>query len=521
MQLRQTLIGIVSAVMIVSGVGMTWVFRQQLRQESLAADRSGAEKDMARLVLALNQQVAELDVVLGSWSNFTAFYEHAAQPRAAFRKDDLSAESLATGHFDWINLINAQGRIVEHSEVPLPDGSLPVRQAYEDPALAGMLAIGVRDMVQRQQGCAVLATGLRLAIACYKPLLTSDGKGPARGTVVIGRWVSDTMLDQVRAQTGLQFTLTVRPAGNLEPGDASRAQGGFHSEGLQMGEAFGHIHVASPVFGMHGRYIADLQMDWPRESLQRNDATLRLVTAAMATLITVTAVVLIFVCDWLLVRRLKGMKADLGRILEHESWDGRVHTSRNDEMTELARYVNGMLDIIRAKIAQVQEQSLTDPLTGLSNRRRFDQHMASTLAQFRRDGQAGALVLFDIDNFKRYNDAYGHPQGDAVLVQFAHCLREAARRPGDLPARLGGEEFAILMPLTDGDGSHHCAESARAAMQALAMAHAGNEPCGVVTVSAGVAHIGPDDTAETLYSRADSALYAAKHAGRNQVATAA
>lgn len=520
MQLRQTLIGIVSAALVLAGVGMTALFHHHLDQQAVAADRSGADKDMERLLLALNQQLSELDVVLGSWSNFTAFYEHAARPSPAFRDDDLSVASLQAAHFDWISLINDQGQVVEHREVPQPDGALPLQHFLGDPRMASALDVSLRDVVLRQNGCAVLSIGLRLALGCFRPLLMSDGRGPARGTVLIGRWMSPAMLAQVRDQTGLQFTLNARPEGQREVGDMSRPPGGFTREGLRRLESPQRIVLQTQVLGLHGRFVGTLELDWPRESLQQMHGTLLLVNLSMVALIALTAVLLIVVCDWLLVRRLQAMRRDLGAILAHESWDGQVHTQRHDELTDLAQYINHMLDIIRAKIAQVQAQSLTDPLTALANRRRFDMAVASALAQHQRDGQPGALVLFDIDHFKRYNDAYGHPQGDAVLVQFAQCLRDAARRPIDLPARLGGEEFAILMPLTDAEGARHCAERARAAMQALAIAHSGNGAWGVVTVSAGLALVAPGDSAETLYSRADAALYAAKHAGRNRLAVA-
>ncbi|MDT8990292.1 diguanylate cyclase [Curvibacter sp. APW13] len=517
MRLRTTLISFVSAVMVISGLGMTWVFRYHLAQEAAAADRSGAAKDMDRLLLALNQQVAELNVVLGSWSNFTAFYEHARKPSAVFRADDLSPESLASGGLDWLNLLDAEGTVVEHSEVPQPDGTTPVRAAYADPVIAETARVGLRDMVRRRSGCAVLGAGTRLAIGCYKPLLPSDGKGTPRGTVFVGRWLSDEMLARVRAQTGLQFEITARPQGNAEPRDLNHTDGKFVASALVWTEIEDRIHVDSKVLGMHGRHIADLHMDWPRESPKRMQSMLQLVTLAMAGLITVTALGLIYVCDSLLIRRLEGMRRDLGRILEDEQWDGRVRTVRNDELTDLSHYINNMLDIIRAKIALVQEQSLTDPLTGLPNRRRFDMRMESTLSQFRRDGRPAALVLFDIDYFKKFNDTYGHPKGDDVLVGFAGCLRQAARRPVDLPARLGGEEFAVLMPLTDVEGARHCAERARSALQELAIEHTGNEGLGVVTVSAGLALVRAGDTAGTLYSRADAALYAAKREGRNRL----
>ena len=455
---------------------------------------------------------------MGSWSNFTSYYEHAAKPSAAFLKDDLSVESIQAARFDWITRINAQGEILEHSEVPQADGSTPAHQALFSPELAPTVRAGMQLMVQRVKGCAILSAGTRLGLGCYAPLLPSDGREPARGTILIARWISDEMLAKVRGQTNLSFALTPRHWGQTEPAEPHRTTASFLSANYQLAEEATLIRVTSVVYGMQGRYVADIRMDWPRESLQRSHETLQWVTLAMGTLIAITAIVLVLVCDRLLIRRLSGIRSDLGRILEHESWDGRVTTTRNDELTDLSQYINSMLDIIRREITLVKEQALTDPLTQLPNRRRFDMRLQSTLAQLRRDGKAGALVLFDVDSFKRYNDLYGHPLGDKVLVRFAECLRQSARRPVDMPARLGGEEFAVLMPLTDLDGARHCAEVARAALQALAIPHSGSDAAAVVTVSAGLTMIHPDDTAETLYSRADAALYAAKHAGRNRLA---
>lgn len=518
MRLRQSIIAILLSVLVLSGIGMTWVFRYQLEQQAAVADLTGAQKDMQRLLLALDQQIGELEVILGSWSNFTEFYKHAANPNAAFLKDDLSVESIQAGGFDWITRINAQGDVLDHREVPLADGSTPARTALYSPETAPSLKLAAVLMTKRIKGCALLTTSKRLAISCYAPLLPSDGSGDARGTVWMARWISPEMLMKVRAQTNLEFAFTLRPQSTKEPMEPSRATASFLSSDFQVAEAAHEIRVTSKVYGMQGRHIADVVLTWPRESLNHNRDTLQWVTLAMGGLIAITAVVLIFALDRLLIRRLSGIRSDLGRILEHETWDGRVSASRSDELTDLSHYINDMLDIIRREINAVKEQSLTDPLTRLANRRRFDMQLQTILSQMRRDGKTGALVLFDVDFFKRYNDIYGHPQGDKVLERFGECLRQVARRPIDLPVRLGGEEFAILMPLTEPEGARHCAQRACEAVQASAIAHSGNEAYGVVTVSAGLTMMQPDDTEETLYSRADAALYAAKHSGRNCVA---
>ena len=158
----------------------------------------------------------------------------------------------------------------------------------------------------------------------------------------------------------------------------------------------------------------------------------------------------------------------------------------------------------------------TDGLTGLANRRSFDKALKRELARCARDGLPLALVLVDVDHFKRYNDTYGHQEGDECLKRLSHLLRSMARRPGDVAARYGGEEFAVILPNTSADGALHFAESLRTAVQQLNLPHC-RSSYGIVTVSIGVAceapASGPDST---VLQNADAALYSAKAGGRNR-----
>ena len=166
--------------------------------------------------------------------------------------------------------------------------------------------------------------------------------------------------------------------------------------------------------------------------------------------------------------------------------------------------------------------SLEDSLTGLGNRRRFDIALQAECKHSLRHGTPLALVMIDVDYFKRYNDLYGHPAGDECLRQVGAAVKSARGRAGDVAARYGGEEIAVLLPQTDAAGAFAAAERLRKAVEALGVAHAGN-PAGHVTVSIGVASFAPFDDTETpaqFLRRADGALYAAKAAGRNQVSLA-
>jgi diguanylate cyclase (GGDEF)-like protein/PAS domain S-box-containing protein len=170
--------------------------------------------------------------------------------------------------------------------------------------------------------------------------------------------------------------------------------------------------------------------------------------------------------------------------------------------------------------------ALTDGLTGLANRRAFDQALNEEWRRTLREGTQMSLLLLDIDGFKGFNDRYGHQVGDDCLRAVATAVKGAARRPGDVAARYGGEELAIILPGADSEGANEVAEAARSAVEALRLPHADNPAgSGFVTVSIGSAtalsRVGGTVTMpEGLLVAADGALYKAKHNGRNCVNTA-
>lgn len=162
--------------------------------------------------------------------------------------------------------------------------------------------------------------------------------------------------------------------------------------------------------------------------------------------------------------------------------------------------------------------STTDPLTGVANRRCFDETMEREWRRCQREKKPLSLLVIDIDCFKLYNDRYGHPAGDECLKQVAGLLEAALQRGGDLFARIGGEEFVALLPNTPFEALDVMAEKLRATIEAAALPHKSSFVSKVVTISVGGASIFPTHELkeDELYRLADGQLYAAKNKGRNQ-----
>jgi two-component system cell cycle response regulator len=173
-------------------------------------------------------------------------------------------------------------------------------------------------------------------------------------------------------------------------------------------------------------------------------------------------------------------------------------------------------DYLRNQIRESVELSITDPLTGLHNRRYMERHLKTLIADATRTGRSLSVLIADIDHFKLVNDSHGHDAGDLVLQEFSDRFRRYTRGV-DLACRLGGEEFLIIMPDTDKPLARQVGERVRECVAVQPFKIGQNKEIWV-TASVGLATWdGEGDTSEALFKRADNALYAAKRQGRNQV----
>ncbi len=190
-----------------------------------------------------------------------------------------------------------------------------------------------------------------------------------------------------------------------------------------------------------------------------------------------------------------------------------------EERKRVERELRRAMEQSQGLARQLRQLSAEDALTGIGNRRRFDEAFEREWSRAMRGHYSISLIMCDLDFFKAYNDHYGHTAGDECLKRVGAVLEQHCRRPGDLAARYGGEEFVVLLPRADAEDARSMAEKIRRAVEDLAMPHAASDVGSMVTTTVGVATLIPDRdmSPKHFLEMADAALYAGKREGRNRV----
>lgn len=286
----------------------------------------------------------------------------------------------------------------------------------------------------------------------------------------------------------------------------------------------GRLTAASvPALDSIAQALSDFTAESARISQQQHDrAQEDLVRAILsATFAFATGLLALLLIRFRLFSPLDEIGSELGRLAEGDFSFRELRHHRNDELSKGYEAIGAFREnLVKRKVLEdrLTELSNTDGLTSIANRRRLDSALAEEWNRAERAGTSLAIVMIDVDFFKSFNDRYGHLAGDECLKAIARSLDEMARRPGDLAARFGGEEFMAVLPGLDVIEAESWANRLREAVIARAIVHE-DSPSGCVTVSGGVASLRPsrEGSCSDLVRMADKALYAAKESGRNRV----
>ncbi len=237
-------------------------------------------------------------------------------------------------------------------------------------------------------------------------------------------------------------------------------------------------------------------------------------------------ILLLFLLNRIILNPVHRLTVHVRSVIKTQDYSRQTGMDRKDDIGILARtfdrlvvQIGSQTEALLEANTQLEESSLTDPLTGIANRRSFDHTLKQEWKRLHRQQEPLTMIMCDLDHFKLYNDTYGHDQGDVCLKGVARLLKESLKRPADFVSRYGGEEFVLLLPSTNTAGGEFIATNICKALTELQIEHSSSPVLPLVTMSLGVASIIPDSKQDPgeLLRAADQALYAAKAQGRNQV----
>ncbi|WP_269531563.1 diguanylate cyclase [Chitinimonas sp. BJYL2] len=479
-------------------------------------ERNNALEQMNQLVRNVESELEHLNQITVDWANWDTMYEFARTGDLAGAESDLGHGAINSAALSMMTVFDRGGRQLV---VVAVDGN--GQPAADFRAYAPLFTTLPRQFARRgtPHGCGLTRAAQQILMVCWQPIHRADRGGESSGVVVLSRTLDATILGRIRQQSDLSFTVSTLPPGLSLAGSGTTASSRIGPRNVRfLNEPAGVIEAL--LLDLDASPVAQVQLQFPREVTRQGEEVTWQVIRTLLMVALLNGVALLVGVHVLMVRRLRKLGQGLQAIGASHQWSDRLALPRGqDELAALGRDINVLLGVIEEQVSELEVLSMTDPLTQLANRRAFDSRVNLELRRHARLGTPLCLLSLDVDFFKQYNDHYGHPAGDLVLQSLARTLRSAVHRPADLVIRMGGEEFALLLPDTDTEGACRIAEQIHRQLRIESLPHAYSAAASHVTVSIGIA-AARRDTIASLTQRADEAVYTAKRNGRNQTCVA-
>jgi len=490
-----------------------WLVLPKLRELEAQTDR----KDLRRVLLAIDGKKLQLATLAYTNAIGDGMYEFGAKPDANFFDSTFPLDTLINLKIDIVALFDGDNRIlkkhmIDESQQAFTDAPLPLTALL--PYLIDLSKVRPHAPIFDSGFVATDKGALLFAIAS---VMRSDTNSNANGNLLFATYFDQELLSEIEESAQVHFTFAaVSEADKAAPRIAADDVYRDDNDQLQW-----------LLRDNRGNAVSKLILTLPPRSYDADLWALPVAVSFFVNLIGATVMLLLF--QRALVRPLLGISNYLREVREGDDYAKRLDSQLHNELGELSRDIDALVQHVHVQQQQLQAQtsemqalSFQDGLTGLANRRRFDQALTDSWARAQRSHSPLALIMLDVDYFKNYNDHYGHQQGDEALKQVATIIRRVAVRQSDTAARYGGEEFAILLPDTSEFSAQKIADRMQKELAALAIPHERSAISRQLTVSIGIAAIVPGATQSSreLVHHADSALYNAKGSGRNRITLA-
>jgi diguanylate cyclase (GGDEF)-like protein len=462
--------------------------RHPVLQRFALLEKSLMEQQLSRVTSGLADELDRIDAKVRSEATWSEMYNYVINRNPDFYNDNYTYAGLSPAFIDMFGILDSQGNPIHLDWLNHQKQKLYTLTKTEISALLTNQTLSWLSNTQgktlsssRNLGFVMTQRGLLLLAT--RPILTSNGHGPSRGTVLVGRLLNQSVLEQFERHSNLKLHLLNQtlPVQHLD-GKFDKTDG-YQSirQAPKTVKALNNQYIAGyiNIIDIKGESIKVLSVMMPRLEYAEGERVLNHFTIILFITGSLLGIIISYLIDKLI---------------------------RNNQQIKRA---NQEL-ILLANI---------DGLTLIQNRRSFDNYLQQEWHRAVEEQHPLTVILCDVDYFKAYNDNYGHQAGDECLRQLARVISCTVTDINDFVARYGGEEFAVILPNKDVSLSMVVAENMLKNVQKLQLPHAKSSISPYVSLSIGIASIIPTEqtSPETLIQQSDSALYTAKSQGRNQI----
>ena len=474
-------------------------------------ERNYAYGSVRRIQNHLENEQTQLATVARDYAQWDRTYEFMSRRCRSYVRTELTDDTFNIIHINLFLLLDRSGRIILSKEV----GNWPVGKGN----LSAIAAAYVSSPAQAHKAplSGLLEINGRLFMLAYEPILTSRGDGTPRGTLVMGKGLSESLLSTMGHSMSLPLWLEPIDNAPLPNRQTLWSDGSSLVSPESDSTMLAYLQLKDLSNTPKRLLVARIPSDLFTEGQKVTRYLLLLLMLAGA----VHSAVLLIVLEESLLSRVESLNHKIKQVTVSGDLSLRLDSHGKDELSALASTVNAMLTAIqKAKFELLQAQESLrfhaehDSLTGVLNRRAIRDVLRRELARCRRENQSLGVMLADVDHFKRINDRYGHGAGDAALLTVVQRI-SSMLRPYDLIGRYGGEEFLVIAPGCDLALTQKLAERIRDAVSGEGV-DLGNDNV-TLTVSVGLTLGTADSDPEFLVAVADAAMYQAKRNGRNRV----
>jgi diguanylate cyclase (GGDEF)-like protein len=496
----------------------------------LKIEHNEAAENIRRVMKSLDREIYHLDQVCHDWAQWNDSYDFIDSLSESYKNGNLTYDTFKTNNVNLIVYFKNDGTVIwghaynleEEGDLPidlLKEGKLDMSHpmlSMESPSGEGndSMKSGVIDT---SQGPMMFVT---------RPILRTDGSGPAKGMLTMGRFLNKEILESLKAQTRVDFEidypLTSEKLKYIKDIQTTYVENDFTFYTLTQDQ---FTDVRTFYKDVYGKEIFSIYYRFPREITKQGLASIWYARFLFIGSGLIVSILLLVMLQLKLIKPLQRLTEHALSLQSEEDLSIRLNLVRKDEIGTLAKSFDRLMQTIsertndlKAANEKLTQLSQVDGLTGIANRRMFDESVEKEWRRMIRGKSPMSLILADVDFFKSYNDLYGHQMGDSCLIKVAGAISESIRRPADLCARYGGEEFVVILPNTDINGAFYIAENIRRAVTALNVPHSGSGLAPCVTLSLGLSTVIPrsGDDLSVFIRGVDQALYSAKESGRNR-----